>query len=74
MTTWIKTDDRLPERNQTVVICIEHQYVNAPKVQSIQPAWFDGSQFREIGGGMYPNVYHRPSHWMALPQGPRDGA
>lgn len=74
MTAWIKTDDRVPERHQTVVICIEHRYSNAPMTQSITPAWFDGGNFREIGGGMYPNVYHRPSHWMPLPQPPKESA
>lgn len=65
MTDWIKTATELPSIRQTVLISIEGR---------VSPAWFDGAAFREIGGGMYPNFYNWPSHWMPLPQPPKESA
>lgn len=61
MIAWIKTEADLPSIRQTVLISIDGR---------VSPAWFDGCEFREIGGGMYPNFYRRPSHWMPLPDAP----
>lgn len=61
MTTWTQTNTELPSIRQTVLISIDGR---------VSPAWFDGAAFRELGGGMYPNVYHWPSHWMPLPAAP----
>ncbi|WP_066735682.1 DUF551 domain-containing protein [Cupriavidus sp. D384] len=65
MTTWIKSNTELPSIRQTVLISIQGR---------VMPAWFDGAAFREIGGGMYPNHYMWPSHWMPLPQSPKEEA
>ena len=61
MTSWTETSAELPSIRQTVLISIDGR---------VSPAWFDGCEFREIGGGMYPNFFNRPSHWMALPEAP----
>lgn len=66
MNEWIKTSDRLPEEGVVVLTKIDDDIVK----RNTQTLKRSGNLWFLPDGAMY--VYYTPTHWMPLPEPPKE--
>lgn len=68
MAEWISVEERLPEDNHSVL-------VYCPYNKCIFTAYYDdfAGEWVHFGGCMPGEVYYPVSHWMPLPEPPKEG-
>jgi len=71
MSKWISVDDRLPERGVDVLVLHETGDMNVRYI----PLYRDGQTHGDNGKSWYPGGMNVgwTTHWMALPELPKDG-
>lgn len=71
MAEWIDVNERLPEKAETVLCYCKNTSteLGTMTIGSCDKGWF--LQY-EVGGTSYPHHYWKVTHWMPLPEPPKE--
>ena len=64
---WVSVDDRLPEEKVDCIVHYKHAYCNNDGYWAIGFCFYDGEKFRI-------DLAYKVTHWMPIPQPPKEGA
>ena len=64
---WISVDERLPEEKVDCIVHYKHAYCNNDGYWAIGFCFYDGEKFRT-------DLAYKVTHWMPIPQPPKEGA
>lgn len=82
MSEWISVDERLPEENQYVVFASFYECSWGVEFDSVIAGEFwngsfypdtNGLEASNYDGGATITLEMKPTHWMPLPEPPKDG-
>ena len=66
MSEWISVDDRLPRTNESVIGCRKGKYVSNVFLN------LEGEWLQDGWGPMKKTVFDDVTHWMPLPEPPKE--
>lgn len=64
--TWISVDDRLPTEKVNCIVYYKHAYNDNDGYWAIDVCFYDGVEFKV-------NLAYKVTHWMPLPEPPKEG-
>ena len=64
---WVSVDDRLPEEKVDCIVHYKHAYCNNDGYWAIGFCFYDGEKF-------WIDLAYKVTHWMPIPQPPKEGA